>query len=590
MKKTARNIIVFGNITNNQATRLARSSRAIIIVMSAMFILLRSLLSFNLPLVIYIPLALWFLSTYALTFTLGKPAIGRYYFAVIIVELLALLSISYLAPGISWVSPIIFALTIIHLNLILKERRAVYAVLLFSLAFTLLLIVQDLTSITSSAANNLLRVGSLNLTLVNIVVIIFFLGLSWSASREFMAKLSDGEIRLRELTKDRDGLKLRLSDSERQITKWREDLDKVVKRKTQEVAEHNHELEILNAIAISLGKSLYLDSILSDTMNQIIKIFPISHCEISVLYNPESNLTYIVRNSAVVKRIQGPKANRLSRKYVSQIVKSKKIAVVDLGYSKPQIKYLGNNIRRTNDLVIFPIKSKSQVVGTISVISAKNHYLNSGDIKMMTSITNIIGQAIENSKLYRRIKKLSDTDGVTGLFNHRYIIRRLESEFKRAVRYHHPFALMMIDVDKLKNVNDKYGHLFGDQALRRISLALISACRSTDIVGRYGGDEFIVIMPEAGSYHGVMLAERILKQVSQLELKSDNKFIKGYKLNVSIGLTSYSGEENKNLIDLLNEADTNLYAAKIAGGGRYIIDKMSANRSIANSQGFPLGA
>lgn len=429
-----------------------------------------------------------------------------------------------------------------------------------------------------------------NLPLANIAIMAAFLAIAALAAREFMAKERDDEQKFHNIIHDRDKLKLRLADSERQSAKWREDLDRIVKRKTQQVAVHTHELEILNAVALSSGKSLHLDTILSDTINQIIKIFPVSHCEISVLYNPESNLTYIVRNSVVVKRIRGHKANRLTQKYVKQIVKAKKPISVNLGYSTPRISYIDTDVKRTNDLVIFPIKAKNQVVGTLGVVSAKNHYLNIGDIRMMTSITNIIGPAIENSKLYSRIKKLSDTDGVTGLFNHRYIIRRLESEFKRAIRYHHSFSIMMIDVDKLKNINDKYGHLFGDQALRRISVALISACRSTDIVGRYGGDEFLVIMPEAGSYHSVMLAERILKQVSLLELKPGVANVKGYHLGVSIGISSFSGW-HKSLIELVNEADTNLYAAKVAGGGRYVLNKTNADKSISNNQDFyPLGA
>jgi len=492
--------------------------------------------------------------------------------------------------AVGWVGPAIFAFAVIHLSLILKRRAALHISLLFSLAFSVLLVAQSTSLITNPFNVNLPPASGFGVTLINLTAIVAFLALAGVVMREFKAKVSDDEDRYRATVKDRDRLKLRLADLERQNIKWREDLDRVVKRKTQEVAARNDELEILNVIALSVGKSLYLDNILGDTINQIIKIFPVSHCEISVLFSPESNLTCVVRNSVIVKRIQGPRANRLSQKYVSQIVKSKKTVSVNLGYSTPQIRYVSDNIRRTSDLMIFPIKSKSRVVGTLAVISAKNHYLNAGDIRMMTSITNIIGPAIENSRLYSRIKKLSDTDGVTGLFNHRYITRRLESEFKRAARYHHPFTLMMIDVDKLKYVNDKYGHLLGDQALRLISLAFISACRSTDVVGRYGGDEFLVIMPEAGSYHGVMLAERILKQVSALELKQENSEMKGLRLSVSIGISSYSGESNINLIDLVNEADTNLYAAKIAGGGRYILSKTGADKSIINNKEFPLGA
>ncbi|WP_038052518.1 sensor domain-containing diguanylate cyclase [Thermotoga sp. Mc24] len=164
--------------------------------------------------------------------------------------------------------------------------------------------------------------------------------------------------------------------------------------------------------------------------------------------------------------------------------------------------------------------------------------------------------------LNEKLERLSVTDELTGLFNRRKMAEELEKEFHLWKRYRRPFSLLMIDIDDFKKINDTYGHLVGDDVLKRVARILVSSLRASDMVARWGGEEFLILCPETKLNEAVSLAERIRTKIEK------EVFENGLNVTVSIGVCEMKDHET--IDDLLKEADDNLYLAKQRGKNRVI--------------------
>jgi diguanylate cyclase (GGDEF)-like protein len=167
--------------------------------------------------------------------------------------------------------------------------------------------------------------------------------------------------------------------------------------------------------------------------------------------------------------------------------------------------------------------------------------------------------AVENARLYSQAQELAIHNGLTGIYNYRYFMKQLDEEIKRAERYGRSVALMMIDIDLFKHVNDSFGHQRGDEVLRGLASTLVNATRETDVVARYGGEEFCVILPETDLEAALEVAEKLRASVAKASYAREKG--NSIKITISIGVASYPGVAG-NQEDLLRKADDALYAAK----------------------------
>jgi diguanylate cyclase (GGDEF)-like protein len=176
---------------------------------------------------------------------------------------------------------------------------------------------------------------------------------------------------------------------------------------------------------------------------------------------------------------------------------------------------------------------------------------------------NTMAERLENDQI--ALAQLAIRDSLTNLYNRREFERLLAEEMHRSTRYHHPLSLLLIDIDKFKQINDGLGHRAGDQALRLISASIREISRKGDIVARYGGDELAVLLPETPLDDALTLAERIRKLVSHQRLETDD----GSKteLTLSIGVATTSGQINRGE-QLIDAADQAMYIAKAEGRNR----------------------
>jgi diguanylate cyclase (GGDEF)-like protein len=164
-----------------------------------------------------------------------------------------------------------------------------------------------------------------------------------------------------------------------------------------------------------------------------------------------------------------------------------------------------------------------------------------------------------------RLEQLTLTDDVTGLYNQRFLHARLEEEFQRARRYNASLAVMMLDLDKFKHVNDSHDHLFGSRVLRRVGELLRHAVRDTDLVIRYGGDEFAVILPHTSLSEAAVVGERVRALVEGNDVGDEST---SWRATVSVGVASLLECDAQTPKDLLRAADQALYRAKADGRNR----------------------
>lgn len=168
---------------------------------------------------------------------------------------------------------------------------------------------------------------------------------------------------------------------------------------------------------------------------------------------------------------------------------------------------------------------------------------------------------IKRAFLYKNIQELAIMDGLTQVFSRRHFLERFKEELKRSRKFKHSFSFLMIDIDKFKKINDKYGHLVGDAILREVSRAVKDNVRQIDFVGRYGGEELSVVLPETDKEQAILAAERIRQAIESKEIKVYDEAL---KITVSIGLATFSEDaEESNLI--IEAADKALYLAKKEG-------------------------
>ncbi len=215
-------------------------------------------------------------------------------------------------------------------------------------------------------------------------------------------------------------------------------------------------------------------------------------------------------------------------------------------------------------MLIIPLLTKDRALGVISLSSLREpRHFSEGDVEFCQILANQAAIAIENSRLFAETKRLASTDELTGLFNHRQFYLLLGQEVRRALRYGRNLSLIMLDIDYFKAYNDRYGHLAGDEALRQIARVLKTRSRDVDMVSRYGGEEFSIILPETELPQATVQAERLRVAVE------DHNFSRGAEGHLTVSLGAAALAEGMDRPEqLVHRADQALYEAKAGGRNR----------------------
>lgn len=214
-------------------------------------------------------------------------------------------------------------------------------------------------------------------------------------------------------------------------------------------------------------------------------------------------------------------------------------------------------------LLVVPLLSRRHMVGLMGLMGDGGASCCEAKAQVVQGIGSQVGVALENARRYEEAKYLADRDPVTGLLNHRAIHQRMEQELKRSQRGGQQLSIVMMDMDEFKLFNDTYGHPVGDQVLRNVASLLVRTARASDIIARYGGDEFVAILPETDTDSAVIMAERLRSVLAEHPYTAlDGTAV---PLHMSFGVATYP-RDSRNSNELVGFADTNLYHSKHHGG------------------------
>jgi diguanylate cyclase (GGDEF)-like protein len=212
-------------------------------------------------------------------------------------------------------------------------------------------------------------------------------------------------------------------------------------------------------------------------------------------------------------------------------------------------------------IISSPLVTGQSVFGLLVAIHrSESGGYSAEDVRLITALANHAAIAFENRALYEKLEKEAITDELTGVYNYRYLISSLGTEIKRCQRFRHTFSFVMLDVDNLKEFNDRLGHLSGSEALRAIARIMKEETREIDLVSKYGGDEFAIILPKTDIDGAVVVTRRILRSVEGYAFEGSERGI----LTCSAGVSCFP-HDGLGAREIIASADKALYHAKRTG-------------------------
>jgi len=222
----------------------------------------------------------------------------------------------------------------------------------------------------------------------------------------------------------------------------------------------------------------------------------------------------------------------------------------------------------TKSVLCVPIFSKKRPAAVLEMVNKVGRPFNRQDLRLLTRLSEQASIALERANLHEQAATLGVMDELTKLYNARYLDQALDREVRRCRRYGSIMALIFLDLDRFKSINDRYGHLLGSQCLAEVAKILAAGIRDVDILARYGGDEFVVILPETTVATAKMVAERLHVGVSTHVFLKDAGI--NAHLGASIGIAGIP-DHAKTKEDLVRKADAAMYQAKSEGRNRLCI-------------------
>jgi len=320
-----------------------------------------------------------------------------------------------------------------------------------------------------------------------------------------------------------------------------------------ELDDRVQQLEGLLQLVQSLGSSLNLENTLNIVINQIKSLITFQSC-IIFSYDSVSGVIKPCRLiSPYADFVQGLSFTQ-DNGVINWVIKEKRALLLE----DTQKSRLENLIAEERSVIIAPLIVENQVTGAIYAGSPEPRAYNSEQISLLRTMAYTVAMAIRNAELYEKTAALAITDGLTGLYTHRYFQERLGQAIEWCRQFNRQLALVLIDADHFKQYNDTLGHPEGDQILKEISQLLKNHVRESDIVSRYGGDEFAIILRETDKRKALEIAENIRRAF-------ETKFsARPVKITASIGVAAFP-EDGKDKSSLISATDEGLYEAKDRG-------------------------
>jgi len=314
------------------------------------------------------------------------------------------------------------------------------------------------------------------------------------------------------------------------------------------------QLETINTIAQQMTIVLDLEELLTKVCSLIGQAFEIDH--VSILLREDKHLVLRAHEGRLTPLI--PKQTRIPVEvgpWNRILIGDKVVIENDLG----RHPYDAGLFQESNSRMCIALVSFGQTLGVLVLESAREKAFDPMSRRTLESLADICATAIQNAQHVDRVRQLAYLDGLTGIFNRRFFEMRIGEEIERAKRFDSHLSVVLVDIDQFKRLNDEFGHLLGDEVLRQVSSIFSDHLRKIDVVCRYGGEEFAILLPETNPKSAMQVAEKLRRLIEKWQFPGVAR-----PVTVSAGTATFP-ENGSSRDDLVKAADAALYAAKQAG-------------------------
>ena len=312
-------------------------------------------------------------------------------------------------------------------------------------------------------------------------------------------------------------------------------------------------LAFLNNISKTAISSQNAYQMLGEIVAEIQKNFRLDHIGIGILDYATKEIE-IKAEAGTTATVLGRRVP-LGASIVGRVARTGEMALIQDGDD------VGGLLANARSVLCVPITYSESLLGVLNVESHREHAFEQQEVLILRTLADLLATALHNAFVFQKLEQQAITDGLTGIKTRRFFLEALQSEWKRAARSGRPFSVVLLDLDKFKSVNDTMGHLEGDLVLARVGRLLEQKCRQSNVVARYGGDEFVILMPETGLDQAQSLSERL-----RLWMATDPTLSERH-VTGSFGVGSFP-LHGATAEDILRVADAGMYVSKHSGGNR----------------------
>ena len=324
--------------------------------------------------------------------------------------------------------------------------------------------------------------------------------------------------------------------------------------------------ETLFSIGQKILSTFDVKEMIDRVFTDISKIIETDSFAITV-YNQEKDEMLVTRVEFGNKiEVLEPIKVATSSTFSSYCIKNKKAIIINdvvTEYGKYVNKIImeDRGIREPISMIFLPIMFRDEILGVVTVQSLKANMYDEDDIKRLRIISNYIAISLKNATKYQKMEEAAVYDSLTGFLTKRELIKLGTLQIERFKKFSTPFCILMIDIDDFKNVNDTYGHLIGDRVLKALGIKIPKLIRSTDFIGRYGGDEFVLVCPDTKIETADKIAGRICEAIGSSDFIFDDNIV--VPISLSIGVHEFNNE-NSSFLSGVDSADSQMYLCKNA--------------------------
>jgi diguanylate cyclase (GGDEF)-like protein len=320
------------------------------------------------------------------------------------------------------------------------------------------------------------------------------------------------------------------------------------------------ELNIFHDVAKALTSSLNLDSILQTIMDKMAEYFRPDTWSLLMVDESKDELYFAI---AVGEAAESLKTLRLKvgEGIAGWVARHGESLLVPDVYSDPRFAKRVDEMTKwqTRSIICVPLKSRDRVLGVIQLINCSTESFGESEMFFLHALCDYAAIAIDNARAVDRIQQLTITDDCTGLYNARHLYKTLEAEIYRSARFGYEFSVVFIDLDHFKNVNDTHGHLVGSKLLAEIGFRMKSHLRLIDYAFRYGGDEFVILLPQTNKQSALVVARRLLDMFRQAQFLQEEGL--NLSIRASLGIATYP-DDAKSTHEIIRQADEMMYLVK----------------------------